>query len=134
MCIQQLIKIKNLTATNKLSMKTNISKIILTFIAACFLFLTHADAQCVGSSLQFNGINSEVDCGSNASLVMTSEFSVEAWINPAGYGSGGGGGYGGIIINKEGEYEISTWNDGSIYFALANSSPAWNWVATGVRE
>jgi hypothetical protein len=37
----------------------------------------------------------------------------------------------GIIINKEGEYEIARYPDGTLQWALANTNPGWNWVNTG---
>ncbi|HKV37136.1 MAG TPA: LamG domain-containing protein, partial [Pyrinomonadaceae bacterium] len=36
-----------------------------------------------------------------------------------------------IIINKEGEYEIARFPDGTIRSAFANTSPGWNWIFTG---
>ena len=37
----------------------------------------------------------------------------------------------GIIVNKEGEYEIARFPDGTLRWALANASPGWDWVDTG---
>ena len=35
---------------------------------------------------------------------------------------------GGIIVNKEGEYELARFPDGTLRYALANMSPGWNWI------
>lgn len=84
----------------------------------------------VDQAFSFDGVNDYVQIGDRANLVMSRHVSVDAWINPTGPGSGGGGG--GIIVNKEGEYEISRFSDGTIRWAFAMStSPGWAWVNTG---
>jgi Concanavalin A-like lectin/glucanases superfamily/FG-GAP-like repeat/HYR domain/IPT/TIG domain/Secretion system C-terminal sorting domain len=105
-------------------------KYILLLLVA-FVYGRLAYSQCAGNALQFDGVNDHVNVGNSASLVFTSQFTAEAWVYPTGIGSGGSGGLGGIIINKEGEYEIARWGDGFIYFAVANASPGWVWVNTG---
>lgn len=66
--------------------------------------------------------------GSSNALKMTNALTIEAWINPQPllnineYG---------IIVNREGEYEIARFWDGSIRYALANSNPGWAWISTG---
>ena len=37
----------------------------------------------------------------------------------------------GIIVNKEGEYEVARFSDGTIQWAIANSTPGWAWTNTG---
>ncbi|HZV80812.1 MAG TPA: Ig-like domain-containing protein, partial [Geobacteraceae bacterium] len=76
----------------------------------------------------FNGTNSSVSMGASTSMVMTSQMTVSAWIYPTGTGSDAT--YGGIIVNKEGEYEIARFANGTIQYAIANSSPGWTWVNT----
>jgi hypothetical protein len=76
----------------------------------------------------FNGVNNYVGMGSNASLIMASELAISAWIYPTGPGSFPISG--GIIVNKEGEYEIARFVDGTIQFAIANTGSTWNWVNT----
>ena len=46
-------------------------------------------------------------------------------------GTGTSGGGGPIILNKEGEYEIARFTDGTIRWAFANSNPGWSWRSTG---
>ena len=41
------------------------------------------------------------------------------------------GGSGGIIVNKEGEYEIARFADGTIRWAFNNANPGWVWINTG---
>lgn len=57
------------------------------------------------------------------SLVMTSAASFSAWIYPTGPGSEPT--YGGVIINKEGEYEIVRFPNTTIQWAFANTNPGW---------
>src|SRR5207247_10557111 len=37
-----------------------------------------------------------------------------------------------VPVNKEGEYELARFPDGTLRFALANTTPGWDWVDTGV--
>jgi hypothetical protein len=78
--------------------------------------------------VSFNGISS-VRVGSGATLALSGQFTLEAWINPTGAGNGPQGS-GGIIINREGEYELARFADGTIRWAFANVSPGWNWINT----
>ena len=82
-----------------------------------------------GQAFSFNGLNSAVDAGAGPDLVLTNDFSIEAWIFPTGPGTAQNGG---IIVNKEGEYEIARYPDGSIQWALANTTPGWVYINTGL--
>ncbi|AKD02114.1 hypothetical protein PKOR_01870 [Pontibacter korlensis] len=82
----------------------------------------------MGNAALFNGTSSYVQVGNTTYLKMSDVLTVEAWIYPTGTGSNAT--YGGIIVNREGEYEIGRYPDGSIGWAFANSSPGWNWVKT----
>ena len=53
---------------------------------------------------------------------------MEAWVRPGALGPDGADG--GIIVNKEGEYEIARFG-GTLWWAFANSNPGWAWVNTG---
>ena len=87
----------------------------------------------IGLFLSLDGNGDEVRVEHAQSLVMTDTLTIEAWINPLGTGSGWG--YtdddGGIIVNKEGEYELARFHDGSIQFAVSNEDPGWTWTDTG---
>jgi len=81
------------------------------------------------ASINFLGSAPDVVVGDSASLRMTSQMTIEARINPTGPGSDGT--YGGIIVAKEGEYELARFADGSLQWAIANASPGWTWTNTG---
>ncbi|HXG84471.1 MAG TPA: LamG-like jellyroll fold domain-containing protein [Pyrinomonadaceae bacterium] len=83
----------------------------------------------IGNAFSFTGGADHIQVGNRLSLKMTDKVSVEAWIYPTGNGTGGSGG--GIIINKEGEYEIARFGDGTIRWAFANSQITWTWIDTG---
>jgi hypothetical protein len=61
---------------------------------------------------------------------MTTGLSVAAWVRPTGTGSDPT--QGGILVNKEGEYELARFADGLLYVAVANANPSWSWISTGV--
>ncbi|HKV35893.1 MAG TPA: hypothetical protein VJP89_16265, partial [Pyrinomonadaceae bacterium] len=82
------------------------------------------------SAVSLDGMDDYVQVGAQSSLVLTNSASFTAWIHPTGTGSQPADG-GGIIINKEGEYEIARFPDGTIRSAFANTSPGWNWIFTG---
>lgn len=79
------------------------------------------------AGLRFDGVNDYVQVGAQPALVMTNAMSIGAWIYPTGTGASGLG----IIVNKEGEYEIGRFSDGTIRWALANSAPGWTFINTG---
>ncbi|HET6978752.1 MAG TPA: LamG-like jellyroll fold domain-containing protein [Pyrinomonadaceae bacterium] len=79
------------------------------------------------SGLRFDGVNDYVQVGAPPALVMTNAMSISAWIYPTGAGSAGLG----MIVNKEGEYEIARFSDGTIRWAFANSAPGWTFIDTG---
>ncbi|MFM6408660.1 MAG: LamG-like jellyroll fold domain-containing protein, partial [Microcystis sp.] len=80
-----------------------------------------------GKALYFDGVNDYVNAGTNSSLEVTNTLTLEAWINPQKQIQADGG----IIVNREGEYEVAVWSDGTIRWAFANSNPGWNWINTG---
>lgn len=82
-----------------------------------------------GNALVFDGVNDYVRIGNQPALDMDATMTLSAWIFPTG--PGGGGAYGGIIINKEGEYEIARMASGEITWALNHGGVSWNWIFTG---
>ena len=67
-----------------------------------------------------------VQVADDASLQMTNNLTMEAWINHSGNGTGSQ-----IILNKEGEYEVGiTADTGEIKFAIADGT-SWSWHETG---
>lgn len=83
-----------------------------------------------GNALQFDGVNDYLRIGNQPALDMDTTMTLSAWIFPTG--PGGGGYYGGIIINKEGEYEIARCSDGQITWAITHGGTSWNWTMTGL--
>jgi hypothetical protein len=81
------------------------------------------------SAVNFDGSSAYVQVGKVAKLNATTRTTLEAWIYPTGVGSGES--EGGIIINKEGEYQVARFRDGSIQWAFANRNPGWAWHNTG---
>lgn len=84
----------------------------------------------IGNASALDGVNDYIQVGSKASLVMSDKLSIEAWIYPTGVGSSSTNG--GIVVNKEGEYEIARYPNGTIQWAFANSKPGWVFINTGV--
>ncbi|HKZ78764.1 MAG TPA: LamG-like jellyroll fold domain-containing protein, partial [Pyrinomonadaceae bacterium] len=82
-----------------------------------------------GAAVNLDGVNDYVQVGAQSSLVLTTAASISAWIYPTGPGSNST--YGGIIVNKEGEYELARYPNGTIQWAFANSNPGWNFINTG---
>lgn len=77
-----------------------------------------------GSCLVFNGI-SYVRVGNPPDLRLSTTMSMEAWIYPTANRDG-------IVLNKENEYEMQRFADGSIQCAFQNARPGWAWINTGV--
>ncbi|MCP5441413.1 MAG: DUF4347 domain-containing protein, partial [Chromatiaceae bacterium] len=68
-----------------------------------------------------------IQVADHASLQMTNNLTMEAWINHSGNGTGTQ-----IILNKEGEYEVGiTADTGEIKWAIADTVPTWAWHNTG---
>src|SRR3989449_8244456 len=74
------------------------------------------------SALRFDGLNDFVNVGVRPTLDAGTQITIEAWIRPTGAG---------IIVNREGEYEVARFADGTINWAFANASPGWFWINTG---
>ncbi len=82
----------------------------------------------IGNALTFTGSQSYVRVANFPTL--TSAVTASAWIYPTGPGSDAS--YtGGIIVNKEGEWELARFPDGTIRYCVANASPGWNWQNSG---
>lgn len=79
----------------------------------------------VGPGFVFHGLNDYVQVGDTPTLKMTTAMTLECWIFPIESADER------IIANREGEYEFSRWDDGTIRWAFANTNPGWIWVTTG---
>ena len=76
-------------------------------------------------SIAFDGIEDHVSVANSPSLVMGSTMTIEAWVNPDVSANTRQ-----MILNKEGEYELAIFGDGSLRFAFAEGG-AWTWRGTG---
>ena len=106
---------------------------VLILLSTFFLGFNLSLAKGIDFMLSLDGNGDEVRIEDAPSLVMTDALTIEAWILPLGQGSGQGdsGRGGGIIVNKDGEYELARFEDGSIQFAVSNENPGWTWINTG---
>ena len=76
-----------------------------------------------GGAVTFDGVNDYIQVGAQPGLVMTTAMTISAWIRSTGSG--------GIIVNKEGEYELGIVS-GTLRWAVAHGSPSgWDWTNTG---
>ena len=66
-----------------------------------------------------------LNCGDDNSLRATSELSVSFWFFAQEGANNSNNAYH-ILLNKEGEYEFG-FQSGTLYYAIDNSSPNWNW-------
>jgi len=82
----------------------------------------------VQEAFAMDGVDDYVGAGSDSALEAGTELTIDAWIYPTGPGTGVVG-TGGIILNKEGEYEVARFADGTIRWAFADS---WVWRNTNV--
>lgn len=87
-----------------------------------------------GNALQLNETENDgyVNMWSSEDLRVTGNLTMEAWIYPTGPGIDTP--WGGMIINKEGEYELFRTNDGTIRWAITNTSPGWLWQSTQFKS
>ena len=92
--------------------------------------LTEIEASTLSTSLQFDGVDDCIEIADHADLDLGKNFTLEAWINPYGPGQTNGGG---IIFNKENDYELARFEDGTIRFAITASASGdwWGWHDTG---
>lgn len=75
---------------------------------------------------QFDGSDDHVVVPNDYHLTMLDDsMAVMAWVNPTASSNRQ------IILNKEGEYEVTIWPDGTLRWLLANSDPYWRTRNTG---
>src|SRR5690349_3847790 len=80
------------------------------------------------AAFSFDGVDDVVQVGNRPNLKMTTAMTMECWIFPL---EGPGSTVQPPILNKEGEYEIGRFSDGTIQWAFANTDPGWIWVNSG---
>ncbi len=76
--------------------------------------------------LTFDGVDDFVQVGNDVSLEMTSTMTMEVWFQTISFSNTRQ-----IILNREGEYEVGIFPDGTIRWAFANTDPGWGWFDTG---
>ena len=78
------------------------------------------------NALYFDGVNDYVNAGTDPSLKVTTNLTIEAWINPQQDARTR------IIVGREGEYLLAlSGADNTIFYAIANTNPGYNWTSTG---
>ncbi|EMI57701.1 LamG-like jellyroll fold domain-containing protein, partial [Rhodopirellula sallentina] len=75
--------------------------------------------------LEFDGTDDYVAIASSPELVMTNTMTMEAWVRPEASANTDR-----MILNKEGEYELSVDVDGSLKWGFNNTDPGWAWHDT----
>ncbi|MEO1436436.1 MAG: LamG domain-containing protein [Bacteroidota bacterium] len=71
-----------------------------------------------------------IEIGVQPTTDLTNNLTLQAWIFPTGPGIGVLDV--GMIINREGTYQLSRWIDGTIRYSFANADPGWNHINTGI--
>ena len=103
-----------------------------------FLPLQRRPANFSGAGAKFDGVDDRIVVGELPGVDFSSGLTMEAWIYPTGPGNGfeGGNGLaagqfvGGIVMNKEGEFQIARASDGEIIFVIDASNT--NWIRSGL--
>jgi len=92
----------------------------------------HVSPGLFGESLTLDGNGDYARVvGSQANQVLEANgaLTIAAWFRATGPGSSNGAG--GIIVNKEGEYEIARFPDGTPQYAIAAPGRFWTWSTAG---
>ncbi|MEM5812018.1 MAG: LamG domain-containing protein [Candidatus Aenigmatarchaeota archaeon] len=78
----------------------------------------------LGKALSFDGVDDHVNLGPRPMLDFLNNFTMCTWFNHI---SGSG-----ILVNNEGKYEWApnVNQPGKVSYAVANTSPGWNWVVS----
>ena len=106
-----------------------LKKGIVCFIAGLLLYSTIL-SQTPATALAFDGNDDYVTMGNPALLSFpTQSMTLQASVYPTGPGTPVGGG---MLINKEGEYEIARFTDGTLRYAIALSGANWFWINTEI--
>ena len=90
------------------------------------LALTAATSGKYGNGGSFNGTSDYIEMADTPSLSPGGAFTFSTWIYQTAACTSDC-----IIFNKESEYEWRILN-GSVDYAIANTSPGWNWISTGI--
>lgn len=77
-------------------------------------------------SLQLDGVDDHVRIGDPPTVNVTSAVSVSAWAKVLSHENKHH-----LIVSKEGSYEIASFPDGTIRYAINTEYPGWTWIDTG---
>jgi hypothetical protein len=86
-------------------------------------------AEGVAEVATLDGIDDYIEVADSASLTVTNEVTMEAWVYPTGPGSDAT--YGGVIMSKDGEYQFGRGPTGDLWANVGNTSPGWSVVSSG---
>jgi hypothetical protein len=75
----------------------------------------------------FDGTDDFVNAGDSSSLELTNNFTLQAWVYPDNLSDYG------MIMNKEGEYDMFLSSTGGLNYSLENSDPGWVINNTGIQ-
>lgn len=81
----------------------------------------------------FNGVDSYVSCGTNASLAGTNDFTIMAWVKTTGITKGTvvqQRDVDGVVAGYNGEYVLSVNDDGTVQFMLYNGGYQFDYATT----
>lgn len=76
------------------------------------------------TGVRFDGNNHQLTASADERFRMRDEFTFGAWIYRTSHN-------GGMIFNREGEYQLAIFPGGGILWAIANRNPGWTWVYVG---
>ncbi|MCF7912574.1 MAG: PKD domain-containing protein [Candidatus Cloacimonetes bacterium] len=82
------------------------------------------------SALEFNGVDSYLECAANAELNITEAVTLEAWINPSGWGEDPETGSGRIFDKDKFSLYIQGNSSNNLVFQSINEASETTWVAT----
>jgi hypothetical protein len=77
----------------------------------------------------FDGDLDFINAGDSSELELVDSFTLQAWVNPNGYTNDDKG----VIMSKEGEYDIRVSSTGELNYVLYTSSGDWVNTSTGVQ-
>lgn len=78
----------------------------------------------INQAAWFDGVDDYVNAGSTPDLKLSNSGTIAAWIYPTVNKNA-------PIVNREGEYEVYRFADGTIQWAFANTTPGWTMINTG---
>jgi hypothetical protein len=100
-------------------------KLLLLLTPLFFPFALFSQNHC----LHFDGVDDYINAGDDENFQITDEMTLEVWINPSSHSMPGDAQ---IIANKEGEFVLAIYPNGTLRWAVANTNPGWSFTNSGV--